>query len=98
MMLVLQAAASLAAVLALIALVGLAARARLQAARLGVGPGNGLGSSPGNGLGSRPGALRLCATLAIDSRRRLHLVQTEHGQVLILTGGPTDQMAACPHA
>lgn len=37
-----------------------------------------------------PGALRLRATLAIDPRRRLHLVETPLGPVLILAGGATD--------
>jgi hypothetical protein len=40
--------------------------------------------------------LRLRATLALDPRRRLHLVDTECGPVLILTGGPTDCLLPCP--
>ena len=42
------------------------------------------------------GALRLHATLALDPRRRLHLVHTQSGDVLILTGGGSDQMLAWP--
>jgi hypothetical protein len=40
------------------------------------------------------GALRLRATLALDARRRLHLVESEGGPVLILTGGATDCLLA----
>ncbi|MEJ0045980.1 MAG: hypothetical protein WDN04_07555 [Rhodospirillales bacterium] len=43
-----------------------------------------------------PGALRLRATLALDTRRRLHLVDTEAGTVLILTGGATDCLLPWP--
>jgi hypothetical protein len=42
------------------------------------------------------GALRLQATLALDTRRRLHLVQTETGRVLILTGGAADCLLPWP--
>jgi hypothetical protein len=42
------------------------------------------------------GALRLRATLALDTRRRLHLVETEVGCVLILTGGATDCLLPWP--
>ena len=41
-------------------------------------------------------ALRLRATLALDTRRRLHLVDTETGAVLVLTGGAQDQMLPWP--
>ena len=44
----------------------------------------------------QPGALRLRATLALDTRRRLHLVETDAGTVLILTGGATDCMLPWP--
>ncbi len=40
--------------------------------------------------------LRLQATLALDTRRRLHLVETETGNVLILTGGTTDCLLPWP--
>jgi flagellar protein FliO/FliZ len=40
------------------------------------------------------GALRLRATLALDARRRLHLVESDGGSVLILTGGATDCLLA----
>jgi flagellar biogenesis protein FliO len=39
-----------------------------------------------------PTALRLRATLALDARRRLHLVDTAAGAALILTGGDRDQV------
>jgi flagellar protein FliO/FliZ len=41
-------------------------------------------------------ALRLRATLALDTRRRLHLVETDAGPVLILTGGATDCLLPWP--
>ena len=41
-------------------------------------------------------ALRLRATLALDTRRRLHLVETDAGSVLVLTGGTTDCMLRWP--
>ncbi len=41
-------------------------------------------------------ALRLRATLALDARRRLHLIDTEAGSVLVLTGGAHDQLLAWP--
>jgi flagellar protein FliO/FliZ len=43
--------------------------------------------------GLRPGAGKLLAvqeTVALDSRRRLHLVQCGQRQVLLLTGGTQD--------
>jgi flagellar biogenesis protein FliO len=76
--LLLQAVASLAAVLALILLAGWAARRR------GLAPG------------TNPQALRLAATLALDTNRRLHLVQTEAGPVLVLTGGSADRLLPWP--
>ena len=77
---VLQAAFSLAAVLALVLLTGWAARRRLPAA------------------GTDPSALRLAATLRLDAQRRLHLVETAGGQLLVLTGGGADRMLAWPPA
>ena len=44
----------------------------------------------------QPGALCLRTTLALDTRRRLHLVDTEAGTVLILTGGATDCVLPWP--
>jgi hypothetical protein len=46
--------------------------------------------------GTAPAPLRLRATLALDTRRRLHLVETESGSVLILTGGATDRLLPWP--
>lgn len=40
--------------------------------------------------------LFLAGHLALDGRRRLHLVQCGTGQVLLLTGGATDMMIAWP--
>ena len=41
-------------------------------------------------------SLLVISRLALDSRRRLCLVETEAGQVLVLTGGATDMMLAWP--
>ena len=41
-------------------------------------------------------AMRLRASLALDTRRRLHIVETDTGAVLILTGGATDQLLPWP--
>ena len=79
---ILQAVASLAAVVACVALAGWAARRQL--ARGGHVPG-----------ATHP-ALRLRATLALDPRRRLHLVETDHGSALVLTGGTRDQILPWP--
>ncbi len=46
---------------------------------------------PGPARG-QPGALRLCASLALDARRRVHLVETPAGLVLVLVGGTGDHM------
>jgi flagellar biogenesis protein FliO len=46
--------------------------------------------------GATPSALRLAATLALDPRRRLHLVQTDAGALLILTGATTETMLPWP--
>jgi hypothetical protein len=74
----LQAAASLAAILALVLLAGRAARLR------------------GLAQGNDPQALHLTASLALDTRRRLHLVRTANGAVLVLTGGANDNMMPWP--
>jgi hypothetical protein len=42
------------------------------------------------------GGLRLRARLALDARRRLHLVDTPGGAVLVLTGGGQDRILALP--
>jgi len=76
----LQAGASLVAVLALVMLAGRAMRLR--------------GAAPG----ADPHALRLTASVALDSRRRLHMVQAPGGAVLLLTGGANDQMLPWPIA
>ena len=67
-------------VLALVAVAGLAAR-RFRPA----------------GGGQLPtGALRIGATLALDARRRLHLLHTPAGLVLVLTGGGQDLLVVLP--
>ncbi len=76
-----QAAAALAAVLALVLLAGRAARRHAPATR-----------------GLDPAALRLRATLALDARRRVHLLETPSGLVLALTGGTADQLIPLPAA
>jgi hypothetical protein len=76
----LQAGASLVAVLALVLLAGRAMRLR------------------GHAPGADPHALRLTASVALDSRRRLHMVQAPGGALLVLTGGANDQMLAWPTA
>ena len=45
---------------------------------------------PGGAAPRDPGALHLRASLALDTRRRLHLVDTPGGAVLALTGGGQD--------
>ena len=70
----LQDGAALVTVIALVLLTGYAARRGAAAAAL----------PPGSGL------LRLRARLALDARRRLHLVETPCGAVLVLTGGGQD--------
>ena len=42
--------------------------------------------------------LTLSGQLALDGKRRLHLVSCGSGQVLVLTGGVTDVMLAWPQA
>jgi hypothetical protein len=46
---------------------------------------------PGAARG-QDGALRLRASLALDARRRLHLLETPGGLVLVLAGGAGDRM------
>lgn len=75
-----QIAASLAALAAILALIVLAGR--LARTRLM--------------SQSTTAALRLRASLALDTRRRLHLVETDAGAVLVLTGGTRDQLLAWP--
>ena len=77
----LQAAAALASVVALVLLAGLVAR------RHGPGASRELNQS----------SLRLRATLALDSRRRLHLVETPSGPILALTGGTLDALITLTH-
>jgi flagellar biogenesis protein FliO len=43
-----------------------------------------------------PGALQLRASLPLDARRRLHLVETPGGAVLALTGGGQDLLLPLP--
>ncbi len=50
------------------------------------------------GTARQDGALRVRASLALDGRRRLHLVESPGGQVLVLTGGAGDQMLVLPPA
>jgi flagellar biogenesis protein FliO len=76
----LQAAASLVAVLAVVLLAGLAARR----------------AWPGAVPAHDASALRLRATLALDARRRLHLVDTAQGAALVLTGGTADLIVLLP--
>lgn len=49
-------------------------------------------------LPSETGALALRGSLALDARRRLHLVETGGRQVLILTSGAADTMISLPPA
>jgi flagellar biogenesis protein FliO len=76
---VLQAGASLVAVVALVMVSAWGMRMRLPGRR-----------------DADKADLRLCATLALDTRRRLHLVQTAQGQLLVLCGGTQDQILAWP--
>jgi hypothetical protein len=43
-----------------------------------------------------PAAMKLCGTLALDTRRRLHLVEANGRQALVLTGGGQDCLIAWP--
>jgi flagellar biogenesis protein FliO len=80
-----EAAASLAAILLLILLAARLVRLlqpRLPALR---------GGAPG------AGALALRGSLALDARRRLHVVDIGGQQALVLTGGTTDVVVGLPH-
>jgi hypothetical protein len=46
--------------------------------------------------GAAPHALHRAATLALDARRRLHLIRTDAGDLLVLTGGANDNMLPWP--
>jgi flagellar biogenesis protein FliO len=37
-------------------------------------------------------ALRLCETLPLDPKRRIHLLECEGSKVLVMTGGGSDQV------
>ena len=71
---------ALAAVLALIGIAAAAARRSGVAVRLGTRRGGGASTS----------RLTLEASLALDPRRRLHLLRCADRDVLLLTGGPQD--------
>lgn len=71
---ILLACAALAAVLALILLAGRLARAGGFAPRA---------SGPAN-------RLAFLQSLALDPRRRLHLIRCDNREILLLTGGTTD--------
>ncbi len=43
-------------------------------------------------------SLVLMGTLALDARRRLHLVELQGAKALVLTGGVTDILVCLPHA
>ena len=73
---ILLALLSLLAVLALIVGAGRLARSGLLAPRLAVG-------------GGRMGIVQI---LALDPRRRLHLIRCDDRHLLILTGGTSDQV------
>ncbi len=75
-----QAVAALCVVIALVMLAGLLARRAWPGAR----------PPPG------PNALRLRASLAVDGRRRLHLIEAPGAAVLVLTGGASDVLLALP--
>jgi flagellar biogenesis protein FliO len=85
MAMMVQAMGSLAIVVALVVLTAWAARWAK-----GV-----YGSNPMRGKPGQP-ELRLRATLALDPRRRLHLVDTEQGLLMVLSGGAQDQLLAWP--
>ena len=40
----------------------------------------------------------LLGSLALDARRRLHLVEVQGARALVLTGGVTDILVCLPHA
>ncbi|MCW3475102.1 flagellar biosynthetic protein FliO [Limobrevibacterium gyesilva] len=72
---ILLAVPALAVVLGLVVLAGRAARIGGLAPRLGAGAG---------------GRMALVQALALDPRRRLHLVRCDQRHVLLLTGGNQD--------
>jgi hypothetical protein len=76
----LQACISLGGVVALVLLAGVAAR-RFSAKA---------------GLKQDPTACQLTATLTLDAKRRVHLLETRHGAVMVLTGGGADQLLMLP--
>jgi flagellar protein FliO/FliZ len=82
----LLAVASLAAVLGLILLAGRLAGSRLG--RVGTFAIGRLGL-PHSGAACRLGLVQV---LALDPRRRLHLIRCDDRHVLVLTGGPADQI------
>ncbi len=75
-----QAGAALCVVLALVLLTGFLARR----------------AWPGARPPPEANALRLRATLALDARRRVHLIDAPGAAMLVLTGGATDVMLALP--
>jgi flagellar biogenesis protein FliO len=75
-----QAGAALCVVIALVLLTGLLARR----------------TWPGARPPPEPTALRLRASLAVDGRRRLHLIEAPGAAVLVLTGGATDVLLVLP--
>jgi hypothetical protein len=79
---ILPAVASLAAVILLILLVARGARL-LPALQQ---------------QGGAPGLLTLRGSLALDTRRRLHLVEADGRLALVLTGGTSDVVIGLPHA
>jgi flagellar protein FliO/FliZ len=50
----------------------------------------------GLGRGSMNGRLRLVQSLALDTRRRVLLLQCDGREILLLTGGPTDLLLSSP--
>lgn len=80
----------LLAVPALAAVLGLVLLAGRAAQRFGIAPRAGQG-----------GRLAAVQVLALDSRRRVHLLKCDDRHLLVLTGGGSDQMLgwvepACP--
>ena len=71
----------LLAVPALAAVLGLVLLAGRAAQRFGLAPGAAIG-----------GRLASVQVLALDSRRRVHLLKCDGRHLLILTGGGSDQM------
>ena len=51
----------------------------------------------GFGMAAAVPGLRLRGTLALDTRRRLHLVDINQTSVLVLTGGTHDQLLTVAH-